>query len=1816
VGGRSGLRPARDPDPTDESLQVTSTDDSGEGSLRWAISHAQQGEHADQKDQIEITVSGTLSVQSALPTITEPVQIETVDGAVFEVTNGGGVADGFTVEGSGVLILGLSITGFEEWGIDSEGSRNVYCENEIGLEPDGQTSGPNGAGGIRVDGRVNEICENVISANEGPGLLAKGAEHGILINQIGTNADGNEDRGNEGPGVDLQASSSTVSRNTISANGGDGVWIHGAGTTENRLVENFIGTTESGEDGLGNGGAGIRLGGQASDNRLGTPEESGRGNLISENVTGIRIEGGETTGNYVQNNSIGTTADGTGSLGNETMGIEIAAGASSNFVGTDGDGSDDAGEGNLISGNGQAGAFLAGPGTTNNVVAGNVVGTDANEEAALSNATEGVVVAGRASSNRIGTDGDGDSDAEEGNVISGNGEEGVLITGPGTTGNTVAGNRIGTGSEGEQIANGKDGILVLEGASSTRIGTNGEGNAGSEENLISGNGGNGVRIVGEETSNTVVAGNLIGAVPGENDAFAPLSNEKNGVRIEGEASENRIGSDGDEDSDAAEGNVIAFNGVGIDPQVQGHGVVIASGTKNRISRNSIFENEGRAVDLGDDSFTINDAEMVGGSSQADTDDGANQLQNYLELLRVNFSGAQPQLTWELNTDETNANFELEFYDNDEVDPSGFGEGKDFLESQSQTVTTDGNGRRQVTIQFPAGIANRDVLISAIAIDPDGNTSEFSIIDTDADALADAWELDEDGDNQGDNPIDVNEDGTGKLTLGVWGGQDAGGNAVGPDPRHRDVYVEVDALQGCAAHGDGDGSCAPQGGVLSNVRNAFLNAPNSLVQNPDGNDGVRLHVQLDNGNLSGGLDGPNNALDGGVGGAEFANVHNTHFGPGQGSPGFRARELTFRYGLFADKIFSGRSTVSGTSTVVTNRNFTFGGSDFIVSLGHANWTGAVGWAGGRSNVTQANFEAGTFMHELGHTLGLLHGGGNNVLFKPNYHSVMNYTWQAPDLVWSPGWAGSYSGSWQLWYSRQGVNLNENNLNENNGIGLPGRHGGHQVPIGPRPPGTAACGANFAPARGNPVQLVSETNNADFNGSGVAGDVGGIGSPRNVNFLGDANSDGATTCGDQNDARGNRHSNLQGQNDWAALRFNPRSSPRSFAQGAGTATEPMLASASAAFPSNPRALQQAPDTTEPQEYSLRVKLDLAANDHGDAPDSLGYPTLFDRSGPIHPISDLFLGDTVDADPDGQPHREALGDDEDVQGNDDDGVVGIEEVEAGQTAQLTVTASKAGRLDAFVDFNADGDWAEDGEKIFDDQPLEAGESELSFFVPEDAEAGETFARFRLSSEGELGPGGVTSEGTLTNGVWATGGEVEDYHVQINETNSPPEGVESILDLTLETPGPPLQLTNLEGTVFTDPDGDALGFSASSTASSVVEVVKEGPEDVALRPEAEGTADITVTATDGQAETTADSFEVVVEKRPEGEEVPKEAALGMVPVADSAKVSLGTTAVTTAFRDVQADGTLGTVEATFFSGQEGSESKSDSTQTAFDPAEEFENVSRYRWEISSREMEFDSAEVVFSLADEDVVGIDAPSEVTVIRDAEGDGDFETVKTTYDADRDALVAEGISSFSIFRFASDAGENPLPVDMADFRATTTETGVRLTWQTASEKNNAGFEVQRRAASEPDAHWREIGFVESNVPSGTTNEPQSYRFEDEDLSFAADKLKYRLRQMDLDGTSELTDPVEIERAVERPELRSILPNPARTQVTVRFAVPERQDVALELYDVLGRQVRTVSDGQVQGRQELQVDLSGLASGTYFLRLRAESESKTRRLSVLR
>ena len=165
----------------------------------------------------------------------------------------------------------------------------------------------------------------------------------------------------------------------------------------------------------------------------------------------------------------------------------------------------------------------------------------------------------------------------------------------------------------------------------------------------------------------------------------------------------------------------------------------------------------------------------------------------------------------------------------------------------------------------------------------------------------------------------------------------------------------------------------------------------------------------------------------------------------------------------------------------------------------------------------------------------------------------------------------------------------------------------------------------------------------------------------------------------------------------------------------------------------------------------------SDFGDAPDP-SYPTRLISNGAQHPIvPNVYLGRGVDGEADGQPNGTATGDD--AAGTDDeDGVVFATDLIPGEPATLQVTASTQGALNAWIDWNADGDWDDGDEQVFTDKSLAYGVNLLTIDVPDRAAAGRTFARFRFS----------TARGLRYNGL-APDGEVEDYQVEIKDAFVP---------------------------------------------------------------------------------------------------------------------------------------------------------------------------------------------------------------------------------------------------------------------------------------------------------------------------------------------------------------------------------------------------------------------------------------------------------------
>ena len=379
-------------------------------------------------------------------------------------------------------------------------------------------------------------------------------------------------------------------------------------------------------------------------------------------------------GNFIEGNFIGTNVTGIASLGNWGDGVSVLTPA--NVIGGTG-----AGRGNVISGNEQDGVAVVGGSATGNLMEGNCIGTDLTGTVALGNGGQsgfenlGIRVGSLASNNVVRR-----------NVISGNVDGGLSIDN-GAFRNTVIGNLIGTRTSGTSgLGNGIKGLIIQSGAHDNLV----------HGNVISSNLGAGVIIFSQGATGNIIRGNSIGT---DITGAVGLANSSGGVLISGGASDNTIGGTAD-----AAGNTITFN--------SGDGVRVVSGTGDVILGNRIFSNSGLGIDLGTNGVTPNDT--------GDADTGANNLQNFPVLTSAT-RDASTTIGGTLNS-TANTEFRIEFFSNATCDPSGHGEGEQFL--GFTMATTGGTGDVSFTVTLPATVPVGQ-FITATATGPNNNTSEFS-----------------------------------------------------------------------------------------------------------------------------------------------------------------------------------------------------------------------------------------------------------------------------------------------------------------------------------------------------------------------------------------------------------------------------------------------------------------------------------------------------------------------------------------------------------------------------------------------------------------------------------------------------------------------------------------------------------------------------------------------------------------------------------------------------------------------------------------------------------------------------------------------------------------------------------------------------------------------------------------------------------------------------------------------------------------------------------------------------------------------------------
>jgi parallel beta-helix repeat protein len=321
---------------------------------------------------------------------------------------------------------------------------------------------------------------------------------------------------------------------------GHGFRIHDG---NNNIIQNcFSGTNAAGTSSVANNLNGIMISGASSGNIIGTDSDgtndNQEANLLSGNTqSGVEMNGINVINNRISGNIIGLNITGNAALGNTQNGVSIASGAKRNLIGTDGNGTNDYNERNVISSN-RSGISINGSsgGARENKVAGNFIGTAIDGITDLGNTLDGIVMTSLTKANLIGTNADGVSDALERNIIAGNNQYGVNFSG--VDSNVVAGNYIGLDSTGSVILRNNEWGVQIQNSDYNLIGTNGDlVRDAVERNVISGNGFSGIGIRSLADYNKVF-GNYIGLdYTGEVD----LGNTQSGVQIREGASFNVVG---------------------------------------------------------------------------------------------------------------------------------------------------------------------------------------------------------------------------------------------------------------------------------------------------------------------------------------------------------------------------------------------------------------------------------------------------------------------------------------------------------------------------------------------------------------------------------------------------------------------------------------------------------------------------------------------------------------------------------------------------------------------------------------------------------------------------------------------------------------------------------------------------------------------------------------------------------------------------------------------------------------------------------------------------------------------------------------------------------------------------------------------------------------------------------------------------------------------------------------------------------------------------------------------------------------------------
>ncbi|MDY0083170.1 MAG: T9SS type A sorting domain-containing protein [Ignavibacteriaceae bacterium] len=192
----------------------------------------------------------------------------------------------------------------------------------------------------------------------------------------------------------------------------------------------------------------------------------------------------------------------------------------------------------------------------------------------------------------------------------------------------------------------------------------------------------------------------------------------------------------------------------------------------------------------------------------------------------------------------------------------------------------------------------------------------------------------------------------------------------------------------------------------------------------------------------------------------------------------------------------------------------------------------------------------------------------------------------------------------------------------------------------------------------------------------------------------------------------------------------------------------------------------------------------------------------------------------------------------------------------------------------------------------------------------------------------------------------------------------------------------------------------------------------------------------------------------------------------------------------------------------------------------------------------------------------------------------------------------------------------VPVELVSFNATVSNNSIILNWATATELNNQGFEIQKRAGNKHSTvnNWEIIGYVPG---FGTTTEPKSYSFSDNNISTGT--YSYRLKQIDYDGTYEYSNKIEVEIDFTPNEyaLHQNYPNPFNPSTVIKYSLAQDGFVNIAVFNLLGEKVATlVNTTQRAGNYEVNFNASSFSSGIYFYSIETGDFKSVRKMLLMK